>query len=499
MPHYILAHDLGTSGNKASLFSEDGKIIVSITQNYPTFYPKHGWAEQNPAQWWHAVCSTTQEIVKIIDRKSIAAVAVTGQMMGNVPIGYNGELLGNSIIWSDTRAVQECKELEEKLGKQHYYHITGQPPSASYTLPKLMWQKKYQPDIYKNTDKYIQSKDYINYCLTGRLATDYTDAAYTIAYDIRQKKWSEEILEAAGISINKMPEVLESDSILGYVTEEAAKTCGLIAGIPVVTGAGDGSAAHLGGACTDAGDAYLCLGSSTWLAAQTKNLIFDKKEMMQSEPHVIPGKYCFLGTMQTGGLAHAWGRMNLSKEPLNYEEIEKLVLSSPPGANGLLFLPYLMGERSPWYNLDLQASFLGATIQTVYGDFYRAIMEGVAMNLNILLNAIRREESVDNIVLIGGGGRSKAWQQILADVFNLTLKIPENMEAGTSIGGAIIAGVGCGLFQDYSVAKDFLKIKDIVCPNMENTMLYKEKQNIFEEACHILKKFYKKPFTKLVL
>ena len=167
MPHYILAHDLGTSGNKASLFSEGGKIIVSITQNYPTFYPKHGWAEQNPAQWWNAVCSTTQEIVKIIDRKSIAAVAVTGQMMGNVPIGYNGELLGNSIIWSDTRAVQECKELEEKLGKQHYYHITGQPPSASYTLPKLMWQKKYQPDIYKNTDKYIQSKDYINYCLTA--------------------------------------------------------------------------------------------------------------------------------------------------------------------------------------------------------------------------------------------------------------------------------------------------------------------------------------------
>ena len=201
---YILSHDLGTSGNKASLFCDSGRLVASYTQEYETCYPSAGWAEQNPDDWWKAVCVATWRVLEGVDRNKIAAVAVTGQMMGTVAIGTDGKVTGNSIIWSDSRAEQECRLLVERLGAEHYYGITGQPPSAAYSLPKIMWLKENRPEQYRRTDKYVQSKDYINYLLTGNIGTDDTDAAYTIAYDIKNRCWSEEILSRALVLL-RMP------------------------------------------------------------------------------------------------------------------------------------------------------------------------------------------------------------------------------------------------------------------------------------------------------
>lgn len=479
---YILSHDLGTSGNKASLFSDTGLLIDSFTQEYETIYPEAGWAEQNPEDWWKAVCIATRQVLKRVNPKQIAAVAVTGQMMGTVAVGADGGLVGNSIIWSDSRAEQECRLLEERLGAEYYYGITGQPPSAAYSLPKIMWLKENRPEQYQKTDKYIQSKDYINYLLTGVIGTDDTDAAYTIAYDIKKRCWSEEVLEASGIDKGKMPDVIRSSTIIGRVTAWAAQLCNIPGGTPVVTGAGDGSSAHLGAGCIVPGDSYICLGSSTWVAAQTEQLIFDKAGRMQSEPHVLDGQYCFLGTMQTGGLAHQWGRENLAGEMLSYEEIDRLAEASKPGAGGVIFLPYLMGERSPWYDLQARASFLGVSFHSKYEDFYRSIMEGVAMNLNILMNGIKEHLDISETTVIGGGAKSRVWMQILADVCDVNIAVPENTAAGTSIGGAIIAGVGCGIFEDYSVAKQFLKIRERIEPNPETREIYRERQKAFEAA-----------------
>ena len=239
--------------------------------------------------------------------------------------------------------------------------------------------------------------------------TDPTDAAYTTAYDIEKDRWSEEIIRAGGIRSDIFPEVRESASILGRVTEQAAEECGLLEGTPVAVGAGDGSAAHPGAGCVEDGDAYICLGSSTWIVAQTDRLIFDDLGRMQSEPHVIKDKYCFLGTMQTGGLAYDWARKNLSDGALPYDRLDSHIAGSAPGAGGTVFLPYLMGERSPWYDLGAKGAFLGLTMQTVYGDIYRSVMEGVAMNLNIMLKVIREHLDVKKIVLIGGGGKSRIW------------------------------------------------------------------------------------------
>lgn len=484
---YILSHDLGTSGNKASLFSESGRLIASDTQGYETVYPGSGWAEQNPADWWKAVCAATRRVLRGVDPRQIAAVAVTGQMMGTVAIGADGEVVGNSIIWSDSRAEQECRLLTRWLGAEHYYQITGQPPSAAYSLPKIMWLKEHRPEQYRRTEKYVQSKDYINYLLTGNIATDDTDAAYTIAYDIKNRCWSEEILEASGIDKKKLPDVVRSSTVIGRVTAGASQACGIPEGTPVVAGAGDGSSAHLGAGCIAPGDSYICLGSSTWVVAQTERLIFDTAGRMQSEPHVLDGQYCFLGTMQTGGLAHSWGRDNLAGKPLSFSEIDRLAGISEPGAGGMLFLPYLMGERSPWYDLQARAAFLGVSFHSRYEDFYRAIMEGVAMNLNILMKGIKEHLEITETTVIGGGAKSRVWMQILADVCGVTVAIPENTTAGTSIGGAIIAGVGCGLFEDYSVAKRFLRIGERVEPNPGTRERYRERQEAFEAAYVALK------------
>lgn len=488
----ILAHDLGTSGNKASLFTAEGKLLDSAVVSYLPRYPHKGWAEEDPMEWWNAVCEATRIVLNRHPEAAIEAVSVSGQMMGCLPIDKNGEPIGNSLIWSDARAEKECDRLIGRLTRERYNRITGQPPSASYPLPKILWQKEHTPEIYEKAYKYIQAKDFINYKLTGRIATDPTDAAYTIAYDIMKQDWSDEILECAGIPKSLFPEVVACETILGGVTEEASRLTGIPVGTPVTEGAGDGSAAHLGAACTNPGDSYLCLGSSTWLVTETEKLILDEECRMQSEPHVIPDRYVYLGTMQTGGMAHSWARKHLSTPSLSYSEIERMVAESKPGAGGMLFLPYLMGERSPWYDLKASGAFLGIRQESSHGDFYRAVMEGVAFNLNLLLRIIENDTHVNEIVLIGGGGRSEIWQQILADVFGKTILIPENVEEGTSIGGAIIAGVGTGIYKDYHAAKDFLKIARKVEPRSEYERLYETMTDIFEDSYHALERINQK-------
>ncbi|MCI8505289.1 MAG: xylulokinase [Lachnospiraceae bacterium] len=483
----ILAHDLGTSGNKASLFGTDGRLVDSAVVSYSPIYPKRGWAEEDAGQWWYAVCEATKAVLKRNPEVSVEAVAVSGQMMGCLPLDRNGNPLGNSLIWSDARAEAECERITGRVTRERYNRITGQPPSASYSLPKILWQKEHTPEIYEKAYKYVQAKDFINFMLTGRIVTDPTDAAYTIAYDIAEQDWSGEILECAGIPKSLFPEVVPCETIVGKVTKEASLSCGIPEGTPVAAGAGDGSAAHLGAACVEPGDSYLCLGSSTWLVTQTDRLILDGGGRLQSEPHVIPKQYVYLGTMQTGGLAHSWAKHHLSSPPLSYSEIEDMVSESGPGAGGILFLPYLMGERSPWYDLRARGAFLGIHQETSQGDFYRAVMEGVAFNLKLLLNVIEQDTKVEEIVLIGGGGKSRGWRQILSDVFQKKICLPANVEEGTSIGGALIAGVGVGIFPDYSVAKEFMTIEETVDPSPETGAYYEEMGRIFEDSYHSLK------------
>ncbi|MDP4110268.1 MAG: xylulokinase [Bacillota bacterium] len=486
MSSFILAHDIGTSGNKASLFDAEGKLLSSGVYGYETEYPRRGWAEQNPGDWWNAFCLATRKALEGKDKNEVAAVCVSGQMMGCLPLSKDGEPLAESIIWSDARAEAEAGYLSEKLGREDFYRITGQPFCPNYTLPKILWFRKHYPGLFKRTDCFIQAKDYINYRLTGEKATDPTDASYTAAYDINKMSWSEKILDAVRLSSAVFPKVHACGTVIGTVTKRAAEECGLAAGTPVFMGAGDGSAAHLGGGSISPGDAYICLGSSSWVMSTTESLIWDPQKRMQTELHVIDGKYAYLGTMQTGGAAYSWSGNALSGGRLSYPEIDALAALSVPGANGTLFLPHLMGERSPWPDPGANAAFLGLRQDTAPPQLYRAVMEGVAFNLDIILKIIRKSVCVKEIAVIGGGAKSRIWRQIFADVTGMPILLPEHAEERTGIGAAIIAGVGCGLYPDYSAARKFLHIKEITEPRKDYSELYRELEAVFEDAYRAL-------------
>ena len=487
MAEYILAHDIGTSGDKASLFRTDGVLVDSVTVPYETRYPQPGWAEQDPRDWWRAVCESTTRLMEDRDPCEVKAIGVSGMMMGCLPLDRSGEPLFPCIIWSDSRAEDESRLMAEYLGEDFISQHTGQPLSPNYTLPKIMWFKKHYPELMAKTDVFVQAKDYINYCLTGECRTDPTDAGCTLAYDLMKGEWSETILSAVDIPASVFPRVEACETIVGTVTKEAAAACGLVPGIPVTAGAGDGSAAHLGGRSVESGDAYLCLGTSTWIEATTDKLYFDPQNRMQTEVHVVRDAYVYQGTMQTGGMAHAWCVEKLMNQAYSYADVDRLVAETEPGAGGALFMPYLMGERSPWFDTKVNGAFLGLRLQTEPAQMMRAVMEGVGFNLKILLDVIRQHVDVREIVLIGGGARSRVWKQILSDILNARILIPYNVEAGTSLGAAMIAGVGSGLYKDYGVVKELLPIREEIEPRTEYLDLYEAEAAVFTKAYYALK------------
>ncbi|MFW5981263.1 MAG: xylulokinase [bacterium] len=498
MGKYILAHDLGTTGNKATLYNSDGKLINSKFFGYETSYPKTNWAEQNPDDWWRAVCKSTNKLIKDskIDKSSIGVVGFSGQMMGALPVNEKGQPLSNSIIWADQRSTEEANLLSEKIGNDRVYNITGHRISPAYSGEKILWFKNNKPEIYANTFKFLQAKDYIIYKLTGEFVTDYSDATGMNIFDINKLKWSEKIIELAGIDIDKLPKALPSTHIAGTVKSSVAEIVGLQAGTPVVIGAGDGTTATVGAGIIEEGEAYNVVGSSSWIALSTSEPIFDEEKKTFNWAHAVPGMYVPCGTMQAAGASYSWARDNLSPlekiigeklEIDEYELMNLLIEKSPPGANNLLYLPYLMGERSPHWDPEAKGAFVGLNINNDRSDMLRAVLEGVTFNLRIILESFTKKISLDSIKVIGGGAKGKIWRQIMADIYNKNILRLELLDEASSLGGAIIGGVGVGIFDDFSIAKKLNPVVDEVSPNQKNIRLYNDLLPVFKEAYHSLK------------
>lgn len=489
---YLLAHDLGTSGNKATLFSSDGKLIDSVTYHYSVSYTNGTWAEQDPEDWWRAVVETTRTLTEKVEKGSIAAVSFSGQMMGCVCVDETGAPLRKAIIWADMRAVEQQKEIAERISERDFYRITGHRLSPSYGGQKFMWVKKHEPEVYKKTYKLLNAKDYVIFKLTGAFVTEYTDASSTCLLNLDQLAWSDTLLEAMGIDRAKMPELHRSTDIAGHITEEAAALVGLLPGTPVVCGGGDGVCSAIGTGCIDEGVAHSSMGTSSWISITSKKAIYDEEQRTFNWAHIVPGYVLPTGTMQSGGGAYAWYVDNFCGEEAAlakargtsvYTILEESLRKSPPGSNGLLFLPYLMGERSPRWNPDARAGFVGIGMEHRRSDFLRAIEEGVAMNLNIVLDIFRNHgQTIRDMVVVGGGAKSGVWQQILADVYGVRLQIPTLLDEATSMGAAITAGVGIGLFEDFRAADRFLEIRHSVEPIGENRELYRKLQPVFDAA-----------------
>ena len=313
MKKYLLAHDLGTSGNKATLYSTEGELVKSCVHSYDMLVSNNNWVEQRPEDFWNAVCISTKELVQDIDVNDIAAISFSGQMMGCICVDKKGRALRNALIWADMRATREEEMIRERISEEDFYHLTGHKISPSYGGQKLMWVKNNEPEIYENTYKMLNCKDYIILKLTGEFVTEYTDASSTNLLDLNKLEWSDRLLEVMGIDREKMPALLKSTDVAGTVTDEAAKACGLVSGIPVVCGGGDGVCAAVGTGCTKEGIAHSCMGTSSWISITTEKPIYDEEMRTFTWAHIVPGYVLPTGTMQCGGGSYSWFTKELCK------------------------------------------------------------------------------------------------------------------------------------------------------------------------------------------
>jgi xylulokinase len=495
MAELILAHDLGTTGNKASLFDSSGHLVASAFVAYETYYPHPGWAEQNAADWWRATCQSTQQLLGTCGRAAgeIGVVSFSGEMMGCTAVDAAGRPLRTSIIWADQRAERQARMLAECVGRDRVYQITGHRASSNYTAAKAVWLREQEPEVYAQTHKILQAKDYVAYRLTGRYATDYSDASGTNLFDLRQRRWSTEILDALELGPDLLPAALPSSTVIGTVTRTAAQESGLAAGTPVAIGGGDGACATAGAGVVQPADAYNYIGSSSWISFVSRDPLYDPQQRTFTFAHLDP-EYVFpTGTMQCAGGSYDWLERLLrgDGDERLYAEMEALASVIEPGARGLFFLPYLIGERSPHWNPHARGAFVGLTMAHGRGEMARAVLEGVAFNLRIILDAFRDQGAhISALRLIGGGARSPLWRQVLADVFGLPVLRPQLLVEATSLGAAIAGGVGVGLFPDYRIAEELVQVEPGEAPQPTAVTRYEELYGLFRETYEALARIY---------
>lgn len=496
---YILAHDIGTTGDKATLFDLNGRLIVSTLKEYSLHQPKPTWAEQNPEDWWNAFTASTREILKIskVHPGEIEAVGFSGQMMGCLPIDRYGSPLRPSIIWMDQRSVEQANLIAEKIGEETFYRITGNRINPSYTISKILWLRDNEPRVYNETYKFLQSKDYIILKLTGEYVTDYSDASLAGLLNVNKREWAYEILEELQIPIDKLPELYPSTKVVGEIGHSIAEKTGLKPGTPVVLGGGDGACAAVGAGVVRYGNAYNYIGASSWISICTDRPLIDPKMRIFNQWHLDPSKVSPTGTMQTAGSSYRWLRDEICQ--VEVEEARRLGVDPyvvmdleaekvEPGSEKVIFLPYLMGERSPWWNPNARGVFFGLALGHRRRHLIRAVLEGVCFNLRIILEAFEEQGvNIENIRVIGGGAKGRLWRDMMASVYGKPILVPEYLMEATSFGAAIAAGVGVGIYRDFSIAEKLVRITEVHNPNIA---LYEKYSLMYE--------YFKKLYSTLV-
>ena len=474
MTKYIVAHDFGTSGNKSTLFTTEGKCLGSITVPYPTDYSNVVWAEQKGEDWWKAFCESTKTLLKDVDNKDVLCVNFDGHYPGCHCIDKDGKELYPAMIWQDMRAEAEAKEISAKTPNCNFGWRQDGLLNSVCTLPKLMWVRNNMPEIYEKTYKVLACpNDYIILKLTGKFAIDHTNAESTGFYDPAIQDWSDEILEAAGMSRDVLPEIHNMTDIIGEVPEKYAEETGLAAGTKVIMGCGDGPASSIGAGNIDPGDAYISGGSSAWVSG------------------VGPGGKQLGGTCQTAGSSFGWLKNEICKIEQKlaeengksaYDYINEEVASAPLGANGVLFLPLLKGERDPFYNPKAKGSFLGITLANTRADLLRAVVEGIGFNIALILEGIREHYDFKKLTMVGGLAKSDVVRQIFSDIMGVELVTLKYMDEVATVGAAIMGGIALGIYEDYSAVRKFHAISAHNTPNMENHEKYKKILELYRKG-----------------
>lgn len=487
----LLGIDLGTSSLKAILLYPDGQIFAQGSVEYDIQYPRMGHAEQSPDLWWQSAGVAIQQVLSKVKLgpSSIGAIGLSGQMHGLVMLDKRGNLLGPAVIWPDQRSRQQVKEITDLVGATRLIQITGSPAATGFQAATIRWFQQHAPEIWRKVRMILTPKDYLRWRLTGELASEPSDGSGTLLLDKRTRDWSDEILTILEIDHRSLPPIILSDSMAGSLDREAAKTLGLLPGIPVITGAADTACGLLGAGTVDEGNLLLTISSGGQLVIPSVAGSIDLKGRMHTfcgALHPGPemaGWYQMAATL-SAGLSLRWLRdrvFDLDTENA-YARMDHWAESVPPGANGLLFLPYLMGERTPLIDSQARGMFLGLTVSHGRSEMVRAVMEGVALALyDAYETLLEVGAKPDRIVAAGGGAQSPLWLQIIADAFNLPVYQLKTREQA-ALGAALLAGSGIGLFEVKDSSLSWADYEEPVEPNDQQNVVYQELLEIFRSA-----------------
>ncbi len=492
----LLAYDLGTGGNKASLYDADGCLLAASFVPYATHYPQAGWHEQRPEKWWDSLVQSTRELLASgrVDPVGIRCLAISGHSLGCVPLDARGRLLRQTTpIWSDQRAVAQAARFLDRVDVARWYRLTGNGfPPPHYTIFKTLWYRDCEPEMFGRVDKIVGTKDYLNYRLTGRIATDFSYASGCGAYDLLRWDYDDELLAAAELPRRLLPEIIPSTAILGPLTNEAALALGLPAGIPVACGGVDNSCMALGARNTAEGSIYASLGSSMWIAVSSQRPLLDDTVKPYVFTHVIPGMFNSAVAIFSGGTSLRWVRDQLCREIVAqcaqqgadpYDRMLTLAEQSPVGSRKLLFNPSLAGGSSLEPSSHIRGAFCGLDLGHAQADVIRATVEGISLNLRLALDELRRlGHVVEEMIVVGGGSRSAIWRQILADTLEINvLKTNVGQDAG-SLGAAAVAAVACGLWSDFGRMKQVHRVESVSRPRPENVAVYRRLLPVFRQT-----------------
>jgi xylulokinase len=443
----VLGIDVGTGGTRAVILSEIGKVLASATHEHAPFAsPQAGWAEQDPHDWWRAATGAIREVLQRagITGAEVACIGLAGQMHGAVLLDENNQVLRPALIWCDQRTQAQCDWLTQTIGAQRMIELTCNPALTNFTLTKLLWVRQHEPEIWKRFRRVLLPKDYVRFRLTGEHAIDMADASGTLMLDVAHRRWSEAILSAASLPMTCLPRLFESPEVCARISGEGAAASGLAAGTPVVAGAGDQAAGAVGMGIVRPGSVSATIGTSGVVFAATDHPAMDAQGRVHTFCHAIPERWHVMGVTQAAGLSLRWFRDLLagSGPGLSYNEVTGWAKTVPPGSGGVLWAPYLMGERTPHLDPKARGALVGLTASHTRGHVVRSILEGVAFSLMDTLSLFEAMGvPVASIRLGGGGARSELWRQIQADVYNHEVEIVE-AEEGAAYGAALLAGVG---------------------------------------------------------
>jgi len=469
MPKYVLGIDVGTGGTRAVIIDDHGRIVASATEEHEPFAsPQMGWAEQRPEDWWRATGIAVQKALaeSRIRKEDVACVGFSGQMHGAVMLDSLGEVVRPALIWCDVRTEKQCEELKDKIGWERLIQLTSNPPLENFTLTKLLWVRSNEPENWTRVRSVMLPKDYVRFKLTGERATDMADASGTLMLDVARRQWSGAVLQAAEVNVSALPALYESPQVCAKVSASGAAATGLAAGTPVVAGAGDQAAGAVGMGIVMPGAVSATIGTSGVVFAATSQPLVDPKGRLHTFCHAVPGRWHVMGVTQAAGLSLRWFRDSFSNGASNgYQQLTAEAAAIAAGSDGLLWAPYLMGERTPHLDPKARGMLVGLSAQHTRAHVVRAILEGVAFSLRDTFTIFEEMKvPVTRIVLGGGGARSAVWRQIQADVYGKEVEILE-AEEGAAYGAAILAGVGAGLWPSVDEAcASVLRVRERVCP-----------------------------------